>query len=46
MIEDTGVTDEGISNNNISDDGDIKLLLLNVFMKIKKTFLICKATLL
>ena len=46
VIEDTGVTDEDISNNNIGDDGDIKLLLLNVFMKIKKTFLICKATLL
>ena len=28
VIEDTGVTDEDIYNNNISDDGDIKLLLL------------------
>ena len=36
VIEDTGVTDEDISNNNISDNGDIKLLLLNVFMKIEK----------
>ena len=44
VIEDTGVTDEDINNNNISDDGDIKLLLINVFMNIEKTFLICKAT--
>ena len=36
VIEDTGVTDEDIYNNNISDNGDIKLLLLNVFMKIEK----------
>ena len=27
VIEDTGVTDEDIYNNNISDNGDIKLLL-------------------
>ena len=36
VIEDTGVTDEDIYNNNISDDGDIKLLLVNVLMKIEK----------
>ena len=29
VIEDTGVTDEDIYNNNISDNGDIKLLLVN-----------------
>ena len=36
VIEDTGVTDEDIYNNNISDNGDIKLLILDVFMKIQK----------
>ena len=36
VIEDTGVTDEDIYNNNISDDGDIKLLLVNVLMKIEQ----------
>ena len=36
VIEDTGVTDEDIYNNNISDNGDIKLLLVNVLMKIEK----------
>ena len=36
VIEDTGVTDEDIYNKNISDDGDIKLLLVNVLMKIEK----------
>ena len=36
VIEDTGVTDEDIYNNNISDDGDRKLLLVNVLMKIEK----------
>ena len=36
VIEDTGVTDEDIYNNNISDDGDIKLLLVNVLMKMEK----------
>ena len=34
VIEDTGVTDEDIYNNNISDDGE--LLLVNVLMKIEK----------
>ena len=34
--EDNGVTDEDIYNNNISDNGDIKLLLVNVLMKIEK----------
>ena len=34
VIEDTGVTDEDIYNNNISDNGE--LLLVNVLMKIEK----------
>ena len=34
VIEDTGVTDEDIYNNDISDDGE--LLLVNVLMKIEK----------
>ena len=29
VIEDTGVTNEDIYNNYISDDGDIKLLLIH-----------------
>ena len=36
VVENTGVTDEDIYNNNISDNGDIKLLLKNVIMKIEK----------